>query len=43
MNKEHVTGKVNEVKGKVKESIGKATDAPPYSSRGTEGSAERQG
>ncbi len=34
MEKEHVTGKVDEVKGKAKQGIGKATDDPGLQGEG---------
>jgi len=34
MEKEHVTGKMDEVKGKVKQGIGKATDNPNLQGEG---------
>ena len=34
MEKEHVTGKVDELKGKVKQGIGKATDDPGLQGEG---------
>jgi uncharacterized protein YjbJ (UPF0337 family) len=34
MEKEHITGKVDEVKGKTKETIGRATDDPGLQGEG---------
>ncbi len=34
MEKEHVTGKVDELKGKAKQGVGKATDNPSLESEG---------
>jgi CsbD-like len=38
MNKEHVSGKAEEIKGKVKEKVGHATDDPDTEAAGLKGS-----